>query len=145
MSQADAAQWRDRMVERVSSRLNLDATQKQHLVALANTLHEQRQQMMASATPPAPGASGPAGGPRAGMLALISGPRFDAQGAQALANRKADAMKAASPKVIAAFGTFYDSLKPEQQQQVRDFMSRQGGGHHGGHGGHGRHGGGMGW
>jgi len=135
MSEADATQWRERMVERVSSQLKLDAAQKQNLVALAKTLQEQRQQFMGAATTAA-GASAPAAGPRAELQALIAGPRFDAQAAQALANRKADAMRTASPKLIAAFGTFYDSLKPEQQQQVRDFMNRPHGNHwsHHGHG-----------
>jgi hypothetical protein len=27
-------------------------------------------------------------------------------------------------ELIAAFGDFYDSLKPEQQQKVREFMQR---------------------
>jgi periplasmic protein CpxP/Spy len=142
MSPADMAQHRDRMVERVSSRLDLDAAQKKHLVALMDTVHEQRQAMM-GAPAAANGASGPAAGPRAELQALIAGPRFDAQAAQALANRKADAMKTASPKVIAAFATFYDSLKPEQQQKVRDFLNSRGGRHGRGHG-HGGHGGGWG-
>jgi Spy/CpxP family protein refolding chaperone len=142
MTEAQATQMRDRMVERISGQLKLDATQKQHLVTLFNTLREQRQQMMGAAPAPAAGAS--AAGPRAELLGLMSGPRFDVQGAQALANRKADAIKTASPKVITAFAGFYDSLKPEQQQQVRDFMSRERGGRRGGHGGHGGHHGGMG-
>jgi protein CpxP len=29
--------------------------------------------------------------------------------------------------VIAAAAEFYDGLRPEQQQQVRDFMARRGG------------------
>ncbi len=142
MSEADATQWRERMVERVSSQLKLDAAQKQNLVALAKTLQEQRQQFMGAAATTAAGASAPAAGPRAELQALIAGPRFDAQAAQALANRKADAMRTASPKLIAAFGTFYDSLKPEQQQQVRDFLNRSHGGRRGHHG-HGGHGGMM--
>jgi hypothetical protein len=27
--------------------------------------------------------------------------------------------------VIAAFGDFYDSLRPEQQQKVRDFLQKR--------------------
>lgn len=135
MTPANMAQHRDRMVERISNRLDLDATQKKNLVALMDTVHEQRQAMM-GAPGAASSASGPAAGPRAELQALIAGPRFDAQAAQALANRKADAMKTASPKVIAAFATFYDSLKPEQQQKVRDFLNSRGqGGRHHGHGG----------
>jgi Spy/CpxP family protein refolding chaperone len=145
MTPANMAQHRDRMVERVTSQLSLDATQKKHLVALIDTVHEQRQAMM-GAPGAASSASGPAAGPRAELQALITGPRFDAQAAQALANRKADAMKTASPKVIAAFATFYDSLKPEQQQKVRDFLNSRGPGSRQGHGqGHGHGHGGWGY
>lgn len=146
MTPANMAQHRDRMVERVTSQLSLDATQKKNLVALMDTVHEQRQAMM-GAPGAASSASGPATGPRAELQALITGPRFDAQAAQALANRKADAMKTASPKVIAAFATFYDGLKPEQQQRVRDFLNSRGPGSRQGHGqGHGHgHGQGGGW
>lgn len=143
MSPAEMTQHRDRMVERITSQLALDATQKKNLVALLDTVHAQRQAMMGGA---AATASGAASHPRADIQALIAGPRFDTSAAQALAERKADAMKTASPKVIAAFATFYDGLKPEQQQKVRDFLNRQPGSHpgHGGAMGHG-HGHGAGW
>jgi protein CpxP len=60
---------------------------------------------------------------------LIAGERFDATRAQTLVLEKTEALRTASPAVIAAAATFYDSLRPEQQQKMRDFMAR--GGHHG--------------
>jgi len=116
MSEADQAQMHQRMQERISSYLALDATQKQNLSALANTLHEQHKLMHPA-------------DPRSDLKALIAGPRFDAQAAQTLAERRAEAMKSASPKVIAAFATFYDGLRPDQQQKVRDYMNRAPEGH----------------
>lgn len=159
-SEADMQKHRDRMVERVSSQLSLDAAQKAKLVTLIDTMHAKRAAMMGQ--PPAGAASGPQGGMHAGkqgdmaggheghgrgpggpgmmpppeqVQALIKGERFDRAGAQKLVDDKANAMRAASPDVITAMGDFYDSLKPEQQTKVREFLShapRRGmmGGHH---------------
>lgn len=113
MSEADSAKFREKMVDRASSVLELDATQRQHLVALGETLHAQRQNFM-------PGGSHP----REQLQALIAGERFDATRAQTLVLEKTEVVRTASPAVIAAMATFYDSLRPEQQQKLRDFMAR---------------------
>ena len=125
MSEADAAKFRDKIIDRATSELSLDANQRQNLVALADTLHAQRQSMMA----------GGMGNMREELQGLFAGEKFDATRAQSLVLEKTEAVRTASPAVIAAVGTFYDSLRPEQQQKLRDFMSR--GGHHGWHGMHG--------
>jgi Spy/CpxP family protein refolding chaperone len=125
MSEADAAKFRDKMIDRATSELSLDANQRQNLVALADTLHAQRQSMM----------SGGMGNMREQLQGLFAGDKFDATKAQSLVLEKTEAVRTASPAVIAAVATFYDSLRPEQQQKLRDFMSR--GGHHGMHGMHG--------
>ncbi len=117
MSEADATKWREKIIDRAASELSLDATQRQNLSALADTLHSQRQSMMAG------------GNMREQFQGLIAGERFDATRAQALVLEKTEGLRNASPAVIAAVSTFYDSLRPEQQQKLRDFMSR--GGHHG--------------
>ena len=117
MSEADAAKWRDEIIDRATSELLLDATQRQNLVALGETLHAQRQAMMASSNM------------REQLQGLFAGERFDAARAQTLVMEKTEAVRNASPAVIAAMSTFYDSLRPEQQQKLRDFMAR--GGHHG--------------
>lgn len=121
MSEADAAQWRDKIIDRASSELSLDANQRQNLVALADALHAQRQAMMASSTSDM----------RQQFQGLFAGDKFDAAGAQTLLQEKTEAIRQAGPQVIAAMGTFYDSLRPEQQQKLRDFMER--GGRHGWH------------
>ena len=125
VSEADAAKFRDKMIERATSELSLDANQRQNLVALADTLHAQRQSMMA----------GGAADMREQLHGLFAGEKFDAGKAQSLVLEKTEAVRNASPAVIAAVATFYDSLRPEQQQKLRDFMSR--GGMHGMHGMHG--------
>ena len=64
--------------------------------------------------------------PRAELGALVSGERFDKARALALVDEKTNAMRSASPQTIDALAAFYDGLKPEQQQKLRDFMNRRG-------------------
>lgn len=114
MTEADAAQWREKMVDRVASKLDLDAAQKAKLATLGEVMRAQRQAMM------------PAGqDPRAEFATVIAGTQFDRAKAQALVDGKTSAVREASPKVIAAAADFYDSLKPEQQQKVREFLSQR--------------------
>ena len=110
-----AAEFRGKMVERVSSKLDLDAAQKQKLTVLGDKLHEQRLAMM-----------GASKDPRADIKALVAGATFDKTRAQALVTEKTAAVTGKSPEVIAALADFYDSLNPAQQQKVREFMDKRG-------------------
>ena len=116
MSAEDAAQRRTKMVERVSSKLELNADQKQRLTVLADKLHEQRIALM-----------GQTKDPRAEVKALVTGDKFDKARAQALVTEKTTVLQSKSPEVITALADFYDSLNPAQQQKVRDFMEHRGG------------------
>jgi len=116
MSDEDAAKARARMVDRIGSRLDLDDTQKAKLGTLADELRAQRQALTGGTDP------------RAEIRSLVAGNTFDRAKAKAFVDAKTSAIQAKSPELIAALGDFYDSLRPEQQQKVRDFMSR---GHHG--------------
>ncbi|MFO1217807.1 MAG: Spy/CpxP family protein refolding chaperone [Burkholderiaceae bacterium] len=118
MSEQDAAQFKARMVDRVGSRLDLDEAQKAKLGVLADRLREQRNALVAG------------GDPRAEFAGVIAGTTFDRAKAKALVDAKTGAIATKSPEVIAAMADFYDSLKPEQQAKVREFMARRGG-HHG--------------
>ena len=70
---------------------------------------------------------------RAEVQALVAGDKFDRSRAQSLLTEKTAAITSKSPEVINAMADFYDSLNPEQQQKVRDFMQRRRGwmGRHG--------------
>ena len=114
MSEGDATAWRAKQIERVADRLDLDAAQKTKLAALGEVMAQQRKALR-----------GNTDNPRAEFQALIAGPTFDRNAAQNLVQQKTDAIRAGSPQVIAAMGDFYDSLRPEQQQKVRDFMQKQ--------------------
>jgi len=117
LSEAERAEWRERMVDRASRKLDLDAAQKAKLNTLATTLAAQSKAMHAGVEP------------HAELKAVLAGPQLDRSRAQALVDAKTTALREASPAVIAAVADFYDSLRPEQQQKVRGYLER--GGHRG--------------
>ena len=120
MSAEDQAEFRRRVVDRVASRLDLNAEQKGRLDVLAGKLHEQRLALRGATDP------------RAEVRSLVAGEKFEREKAQALVGSKVAAVTAGSPQVIAAFGDFYDSLSPAQQAKVREFLDRRRGwGHRG--------------
>jgi periplasmic protein CpxP/Spy len=116
MGAEQSAEFRGKMVERVSGKLDLNADQKQRLTVLADKLNEQRAALMGK-TPD----------PRADVQALVAGDKFDRTRAQTLVQEKTAALNTKSPEVIAAMGDFYDSLNPAQQTKVREFMQKRGG------------------
>ncbi|MGV3570423.1 MAG: Spy/CpxP family protein refolding chaperone [Ramlibacter sp.] len=104
------ARQRDKVVERVTQRLELNEAQKEKLRALAATLQAQRAALQAQ------------GDPRAQLRSLVAGEKFDRAQALALARTTAGAIEARSPAVVAALADFYDSLDPRQQAIVRERM-----------------------
>lgn len=112
MSEEDAAKMRARMIERVSSRLDLDEAQKAKLGVVADQLRAGRKALHGETDP------------RSEIQSLVAGSTFDRAKAKALIDAKTSTVQSKSPELIAAFGDFYDSLKPEQQQKVREFMQR---------------------
>jgi protein CpxP len=113
----NGAEFRAKMVERVGSKLELDANQKQKLTVLAEKLQAQREAMR--------GAGG-SGDPRSQFKALFAGAKLDQAGASRLIEEKTAAVRSGSPEIIAAAADFYDNLNAAQQQKVRDFMERGG-------------------
>jgi periplasmic protein CpxP/Spy len=123
MSDAERAELHAKMVDKASRRLDLDAAQKAKLAVLADTLSAQRKAI-----------AGQGGDPRAELKAVLAGAQFDRSKAQALVDSKTTAVREGAPAVISAMADFYDSLKPDQQQKVRELLERRGGGHHRWHG-----------
>jgi Spy/CpxP family protein refolding chaperone len=115
MTAEQYAQKRDKMVDRVASKLDLNEDQKKRLTTLGDKLYEQRTALV-----------GQTKDPRAEMKALVAGDKFDAARAQTLINDKTVALQTKSPEVIAALADFYNSLNPAQQQKVRDYMEGRG-------------------
>lgn len=114
MSPEKMAEVRAKVVDRVSSKLNLNDAQKQKLNVLADKMQAQRSAFM-----------GQAADPRAEVQAIVAGDKFDRARAQSLLDEKTRAIQASSPEVITALADFYDSLNPGQQQKVRDLMQRR--------------------
>jgi periplasmic protein CpxP/Spy len=114
MSAEDAAKWRERLIDRATKELQLDETQKQRLGVVFDKMREQRNALVGSAS-----------NPRAEMGTLIAGATFDKARAQALIEEKTGAIREKSPEVIAATADFFDALKPDQQQKVREFLSKR--------------------
>ena len=111
MSAEKLAEVRGKAVDRVSRKLELDEAQKLKLGILADKMQAQRAAVI-----------GKAADPRAEMQAIVAGSRFDRARAQGLLDEKTRAVQAASPEVIDALADFYDSLRADQQQKVRDWM-----------------------
>jgi periplasmic protein CpxP/Spy len=108
-------EMRGKVLERAGSKLNLNEAQKQKLGLLAD-------EMLAART----ALRGTGAEPRAEFKALIAGTTFDRSAAQALLASKTQTVQGHSPKVITAMAEFFDSLNPQQQQQLRDFMDKRG-------------------
>lgn len=109
---APSPEMRARMIDKVSARLALDEAQKQKLGVLADKLAAQRASLRGNSEP------------RAMLLGLVSGSTLDQAGAKKLIDEKTAAIQSGSPEVIAAMADFFDNLRPEQQQKVREFMER---------------------
>lgn len=105
---------RAKVVDKISSKLELDEAQKQKLGLLADAIVAQHSALHAQGADP-----------RADFKALIAGDKFDRARAQALLEQKTQAVQGNGPKVIAALADFYDSLNPEQQMQVRERLERR--------------------
>lgn len=107
-------EMRGKVIEKISDKLTLNDAQKQKLGVLADEVLAQRKALKGDSTDP-----------RAQMQALVKGDKFDRDTALALLNAKTQAVQGQGPKVIAAMADFYDSLNPEQQQQVRERMAQR--------------------
>jgi Spy/CpxP family protein refolding chaperone len=106
---------RGKVIDKVSSKLELNQAQQQKLGVLADEMIAARKAV-----------KGNSADPRADLAALIATDTFNRTQAQALLDQKTQAMQGSAPKVLAAFGDFYDSLTPAQQQQVREKMNKRG-------------------
>ena len=105
---------RGKVIEKVSSKLDLNADQKAKLGVLADQMIASRKALRGNTDP------------RTDLQALVAGDKFDRSKAQQLLDQKLQAAQGNGPQMLAAFGDFYDSLNPEQQKQVREKLERRG-------------------
>jgi protein CpxP len=108
-------EMRGKVIEKVTSKLDLNEVQKQKLGVLTDEMLAARKAVKGDTTDP-----------RADLKALIAADKFDRTKAQTLLDQKTQAVQGNGPKVLAAFGDFFDSLSPEQQKQVREKLDKRG-------------------
>ena len=114
-SEERVTEMRGKAIERISSKLELNAEQKQKLGVLADQMIASRKAFR-----------GEGADPRADFKALVAGEKFDRAKAQSLLDQKTAAVQGSAPKVLTALADFYDSLNPEQQRQVREKLDKRG-------------------
>ncbi|MGV3728957.1 Spy/CpxP family protein refolding chaperone [Hydrogenophaga sp.] len=114
MSPEKIAEVRGKVVERITSKLDLNAEQQQKLNVLADKVQAQRTALIGQ-TP----------NPRAEFSALVAGDKFDRARALNLLDEKTRVVQVSSPDVINAMADFYDSLNPTQQAEVRERMGQR--------------------
>jgi protein CpxP len=104
----DPEMFAQRIMDRVTEKLNLNEEQVAKLNGVKEALMTARKEIRKERTDK-----------KSELMALLDQPTLDQQKALALVNERGDAIKAQAPKVIAAVAAFYDSLSPEQQQTLR--------------------------
>ncbi|MBK7547303.1 MAG: Spy/CpxP family protein refolding chaperone [Rhodoferax sp.] len=113
-SDQNVAEARVKVIEKVSSKLDLNEAQKQKLGVLADEIIASRTAFR-----------GKEADPRVEIQALMAGNKFDRTRAQAMLEQKTQVVQGNGPKMITALADFYDSLNPEQQKQVREKLERR--------------------
>lgn len=93
-------------VNRISSKLDLDEVQKQHLIALKDTIIEQRKAHHQD-------------NPREALIKLLSEPELDEAKVLSMMEERATQIREAAPTVIAAIAKFSNSLNNEQREKIK--------------------------
>ncbi len=114
MSAEKIAEVRGKVVNRITSKLDLNAEQQQKLNVLADKVQAQRTALIGQTTDP-----------RGEVRALVAGEKFDRARALNLLDEKTRVVQVSSPEVINALADFYDSLNPTQQAEVRERMQKR--------------------
>ena len=114
MSAEKIAEVRGKVVNRITSKLDLNAEQQQKLNVLADKVQAQRTALIGQTTDP-----------RGEVRSLVAGEKFDRARALNLLDEKTRVVQVSSPEVINALADFYDSLNPTQQAEVRERMQKR--------------------
>jgi len=105
------------LLARIAARLDLDGEQQRRLGVWFEQIQRQREALKSLARGPE-------------LAGLMAGEQFPRESAQQLLDARLDALRAAGPALVEAFGDFFDSLDAEQRQVLRFMMRRFGRGHH---------------
>ena len=105
--------FQDRMIERISKRLELTDTQVMALSGLADELKETRALM-----------KGDSEDMRADMTSLVNSSTFDQAKALSMINDRAAALQNQAPELVAAAAVFFDGLDSSQKEQINEFAGK---------------------
>lgn len=105
-----------RMIERISSKLDLTDDQTAALTAFGDELRETRDLMR----------GGEDGNMRAELTTLISADTFDQGAALTMINDRAAALQANAPELVAAAALFFDGLSAEQKAEIQEISNKAG-------------------
>jgi len=99
------------IINRISSKLDLNDVQKQNLVALKDTLKQQRDIHHKD-------------NPREAIMSLLSEPVLDETKVLAMMEARTTQMHLAAPTVISAIADFTNSLSNEQREEIKSFADK---------------------
>ncbi len=106
------AEW---MVKKISKKLELSDFQKENLMILKEELIETNKEMRNG---------------REGILGMLQQPTIDRGKALAMIYERTDAVRERAPQIVEAIGNFYDSLTPEQREELREHVAERMEHHH---------------
>jgi periplasmic protein CpxP/Spy len=112
ITDTELATYRERVIERATRKLDLDATQRAKLAILFDALAAQRTALNRVANA------------KSAMQSLLVSEKFDRKKAQSLVDDFSVTVNLASPTLVNATADFYDSLKPEQQAALRRMLGK---------------------
>ena len=110
----DGGDRQQKMVERISSKLELTDTQSAALATFAAELTETRELMHGGTSL------------RSEMGTLISADTFDQGKALTMINDRAAAIQTNAPELVAAAAGFFDGLSAEQKEQIQTMAEKRG-------------------
>ncbi len=106
--------YTDRLTDRINQELELDDAQSAQLEALKQRMLTVKEDMRAQRDEA-----------RQKVFALFDSTTMDREGAQTLVDEKMGSMTNLAPQLITEIGDFYDSLRQEQQQMLREKVSER--------------------
>jgi protein CpxP len=110
--------FQDRMIERISKRLELNDTQVMALNGLADELKETRDLMQGDGVTM-----------RSEMSSLVSSSTFDQGKALSMINDRAAALQNKAPELVAVAAVFFDALDASQKEKISEFAGKHRKGH----------------
>ncbi|MFT4725550.1 MAG: protein CpxP [Granulosicoccus sp.] len=105
--------FQDRMIKRISERLELNDTQVMALNGLADELKETRDLM-----------KGDGDTMRTEMSSLVNSSTFDQGKALSMINDRAAALKNNAPELVAVAAVFFDGLDASQKEKISEFAGK---------------------